>query len=205
MFKLRCLLLSATIVIASAVHATGNGTIADEPAPASRVVTLNLYHDKDDWPQRRVRVLCYLQPDAIALQEVIQNEHTPNHRSRTRWTTSTPPPTMRPSSADDSNAVADPAELAALRADFRDSYGSRSCRQQHARPEPLSAEAHRSCFLPAQPFHACGCRYHPAPPRCREHPRIGSLRSACDFAVASQRRPAAIAHTRNTPARCDGV
>ena len=45
------------------------------------VVTLNLYHDKDDWPQRRkqiVEALEALQPDVIALQEVLQHETLPN-------------------------------------------------------------------------------------------------------------------------------
>nr|WP_257644224.1 endonuclease/exonuclease/phosphatase family protein [Luteimonas salinisoli] len=40
------------------------------------VVTLNLYHDRDDWPKRRPLViegLRALQPDAIALQEVLQH------------------------------------------------------------------------------------------------------------------------------------
>ena len=52
---------------------------ADNPMLA--VVTLNLYHDKDDWPQRRkqiVEALEALQPDVIALQEVLQHETLPN-------------------------------------------------------------------------------------------------------------------------------
>lgn len=46
-----------------------------------KVVTLNLYHDKDDWPKRRVQIvktLRQLRPDAIALQEVLQHETLPN-------------------------------------------------------------------------------------------------------------------------------
>ena len=42
-----------------------------------KIATLNLYHDKDDWPRRRVQIVEEFrrqQPDAIALQEVIQRE-----------------------------------------------------------------------------------------------------------------------------------
>jgi endonuclease/exonuclease/phosphatase family metal-dependent hydrolase len=54
------------------------------PAPTEvefTLVTLNLYHDRDDWPRRRVQIvetLRQLQPDAIALQEVLQHETLPN-------------------------------------------------------------------------------------------------------------------------------
>ena len=50
-------------------------------APEFTLVTLNLYHDRDDWPKRRVQIvetLRRLQPDAIALQEVLQHETLPN-------------------------------------------------------------------------------------------------------------------------------
>lgn len=42
-----------------------------------KIATLNLYHDKDDWPRRRVQIVEEFkreQPDVIALQEVIQRE-----------------------------------------------------------------------------------------------------------------------------------
>jgi beta-glucosidase len=45
------------------------------------VVSFNLYHDKADWPQRLpliVAGLRALQPDVIALQEVLQHEQLPN-------------------------------------------------------------------------------------------------------------------------------
>lgn len=51
----------------------GEGTI--------RVVTLNLWHDKADWPKRQARIvvaLKKLQPDIIALQEVLQDRGLPN-------------------------------------------------------------------------------------------------------------------------------
>lgn len=46
-----------------------------------RIATLNLYHDKDDWPRRRVQIVEEFkreQPDVIALQEVIQREDLVN-------------------------------------------------------------------------------------------------------------------------------
>lgn len=55
---------------------------AAEPAAASMsVVTFNLHHDREDWPERRrviQRELERLQPDVIALQEVIQKPHVRN-------------------------------------------------------------------------------------------------------------------------------
>ncbi|HBK46832.1 MAG TPA: endonuclease [Xanthomonadaceae bacterium] len=45
------------------------------------LVTLNLHHDRDDWPGRAryiVQELKRLAPDVIALQEVIQRENLPN-------------------------------------------------------------------------------------------------------------------------------
>ena len=46
-----------------------------------RIATLNLYHDKDDWPRRRVQIAEEFKrqrPDVIALQEVIQREDLAN-------------------------------------------------------------------------------------------------------------------------------
>lgn len=59
---------------------------AADPSPAAseknlRVVTLNLYHDKDEWPKRRTQIVeefKRLQPDVIALQEVLQHEGLTN-------------------------------------------------------------------------------------------------------------------------------
>lgn len=59
-----------------------------EPAPGAAtfsVVTLNLYHDKADWPRRRVqiaRTLRELAPDVVALQEVLQTEDL---RNQAEW------------------------------------------------------------------------------------------------------------------------
>lgn len=52
-----------------------------QPKTTLRVVTLNLFHDKNEWLNRRPQItdtLRELQPDAIALQEVIQTDTTAN-------------------------------------------------------------------------------------------------------------------------------
>ncbi|WMJ69800.1 endonuclease/exonuclease/phosphatase family protein [Stenotrophomonas sp. 24(2023)] len=49
------------------------------------MVTFNLHHDREDWPARRRTILAELrrlQPDAIALQEVIQKR---NVRNQAQW------------------------------------------------------------------------------------------------------------------------
>ena len=82
MFRLR----SALLLSVAVCHLAG---CASTPAPARdrvpddpiTVVTLNLYHDKDAWPERRpaiVAALRELRPDVIALQEVIGNETVRN-------------------------------------------------------------------------------------------------------------------------------
>lgn len=62
--------------------AWAGGAVAAEPGTASMsVVTFNLHHDREDWPERRrviQRELERLQPDVIALQEVIQKPHVRN-------------------------------------------------------------------------------------------------------------------------------
>ncbi|OOW65326.1 endonuclease [Xanthomonas campestris pv. leeana] len=55
-----------------------SANVAQSPAAASRemtLVTLNLHHDREDWPARRAHIakeLKRLAPDVIALQEVIE-------------------------------------------------------------------------------------------------------------------------------------
>jgi len=52
-------------------------TAAPHPAPTIRVLSLNLWHDKGDWPRRRALIvdeIRRLRPDAIALQEVLQRD-----------------------------------------------------------------------------------------------------------------------------------
>lgn len=54
---------------------------ADTESPELTLVTLNLWHDKGEWPKREkliVAALRELHPDVIALQEVFQHEGLPN-------------------------------------------------------------------------------------------------------------------------------
>jgi len=65
-------LLGLALAWAGVASATGSGM---------SVVTFNLHHDREDWPERRrviQRELERLQPDVIALQEVIQKPHVRN-------------------------------------------------------------------------------------------------------------------------------
>lgn len=67
-------------------RATQTGVRSPSTAPAGMtMVTFNLHHDREDWPARRrviVAELARLQPDAIALQEVIQKR---NVRNQGEW------------------------------------------------------------------------------------------------------------------------
>ncbi|WP_260477013.1 endonuclease/exonuclease/phosphatase family protein [Stenotrophomonas sp. 278] len=59
----------------------GSATAAQPDAAGLSVVTFNLHHDREDWPERRrviQRELERLQPDVVALQEVIQKPHVRN-------------------------------------------------------------------------------------------------------------------------------
>ncbi|WNH52665.1 endonuclease/exonuclease/phosphatase family protein [Stenotrophomonas oahuensis] len=59
----------------------GAASAAETAAASMSVVTFNLHHDREDWPERRrviQRELERLQPDVIALQEVIQKPHVRN-------------------------------------------------------------------------------------------------------------------------------
>jgi endonuclease/exonuclease/phosphatase family metal-dependent hydrolase len=70
------LLAAATLagcMSSAAMRASHAGTLT--------VVTLNLWHDKQDWPHRQdliVAELAALQPDVIVLQEVLQDAALPN-------------------------------------------------------------------------------------------------------------------------------
>ena len=53
---------------------------ADSPATVD-AVTLNLWHDKQDWPRRQDAIVADLRslaPDVILLQEVLQDAALPN-------------------------------------------------------------------------------------------------------------------------------
>jgi beta-glucosidase len=68
-------LLLASLLCACGAVACASGPSPD-PRPTVSVVTLNLYHDRDDWPKRRKQIpeaLRALAPDAIVLQEVLQH------------------------------------------------------------------------------------------------------------------------------------
>ena len=61
------------------------GLAAPKPAAARddtlTVVTLNLWHDQQDWPRRRALIVAELralEPDIVCLQEVLQHETLPN-------------------------------------------------------------------------------------------------------------------------------
>lgn len=73
--------LLLVLVLSACQTAKPASPAASKDPPTLTLVTLNLYHDKDDWPRRRVQIvetLKALQPDAIALQEVLQHEQLPN-------------------------------------------------------------------------------------------------------------------------------
>ena len=70
------LLLGLVLAVAGAARPA---SAAD--ATEFSVVTLNLWHDKGDWPKRQALItatLRRLQPDVIALQEVLQDTGLPN-------------------------------------------------------------------------------------------------------------------------------
>ena len=54
---------------------------AGDPADGFTVLTLNIWHDQGNWPQRRARILDELRasnPDVVCLQEVLQKPGLPN-------------------------------------------------------------------------------------------------------------------------------
>jgi len=77
-------LLAALLVLALAACGTSparDGTASGAASADLRVVTLNIYHDKAEWPKRLpliVEQLRALDADVIALQEVLQFDGLPN-------------------------------------------------------------------------------------------------------------------------------
>lgn len=74
-------ILLALSACQSAPGAEPAATPAAPQTDSLRVVSLNLWHDKQDWPKRQdmiVRELQALKPDAILLQEVLQDAALPN-------------------------------------------------------------------------------------------------------------------------------
>lgn len=75
------LLLLLIVALAASGCASRPATDDDTDAPELSLVTLNLWHDKGDWPARQriiVDALHELQPDVVVLQEVLQDEGLPN-------------------------------------------------------------------------------------------------------------------------------
>ncbi|MEN6682929.1 endonuclease/exonuclease/phosphatase family protein [Stenotrophomonas pavanii] len=85
---MRALGLAVALALPGLVLAAGPqaATAAEAAnAPGMSMVTFNLHHDREDWPSRRRTILAELkrlQPDAIALQEVIQRR---NVRNQAQW------------------------------------------------------------------------------------------------------------------------
>ncbi len=70
-----CLLCALLLAACHARH----GVVA--PTATLDVVTLNLWHDRGDWPRREAMIVAELQrrgPDVILLQEVLQDDGLPN-------------------------------------------------------------------------------------------------------------------------------
>lgn len=79
--RLRLLLAIFACLLATCTSVTNPAAHAFRPAPEATLVTLNLWHDKSDWPKRQrliVAELRRLHPDVIVLQEVFQHENLPN-------------------------------------------------------------------------------------------------------------------------------
>ncbi|KAF1015710.1 MAG: hypothetical protein GAK31_01185 [Stenotrophomonas maltophilia] len=92
--ELRAALAVAALLVCAAgvlpVAQAAPAPVADraaavQAAPGMGMATINLHHDREDWPARRRIILAELkrlQPDAIALQEVIQKR---NVRNQAQW------------------------------------------------------------------------------------------------------------------------
>ena len=81
----RLLVVLALIGLCSAAGSSALEDAAPVPtgdaADSLTVLTLNIWHNQDDWPRRRELILDRLrtlQPDVVCLQEVLQNPELPN-------------------------------------------------------------------------------------------------------------------------------
>ena len=77
--------LSADAPPRAAVAGLNSAPVSATREAGMSMVTFNLHHDREDWPERRKTILAELQrlqPDAIALQEVIQKR---NVRNQAEW------------------------------------------------------------------------------------------------------------------------
>ena len=78
---MRLLVCPGLFLLLSCASTTAVQPAAIDRSTPVRIVTLNLYHDQDDWPARRVQIadkLKQMQPDLITLQEVLQHEGLDN-------------------------------------------------------------------------------------------------------------------------------
>ena len=74
-------LASAAFVLAACASVPDPHASTDATTPEITLVTLNLWHDKGDWPRRQrliVETLRELRPDVVVLQEVFQHEGLDN-------------------------------------------------------------------------------------------------------------------------------
>ncbi|MET3929407.1 endonuclease/exonuclease/phosphatase family metal-dependent hydrolase [Lysobacter sp. OAE881] len=79
-FVRRLWLWVMAMMLAMLAGCASMATVRDD-APTLDIVTLNLWHDREDWPHRAAMIeaeLRRLSPDAILLQEVLQDETLPN-------------------------------------------------------------------------------------------------------------------------------
>jgi len=75
-FMRRAVMWALLAMLAGCASTTVRGN-----APTLDIVTLNLWHDREDWPHRQKLIEAELRrrsPDVIVLQEVLQHEHLPN-------------------------------------------------------------------------------------------------------------------------------
>ena len=80
-FLARWLAPALGLLLAACISPSGPTARAGATAPEITLVTLNLWHDKGDWPKREKLIvvrLRELRPDVIALQEVFQRDGLPN-------------------------------------------------------------------------------------------------------------------------------
>jgi endonuclease/exonuclease/phosphatase family metal-dependent hydrolase len=80
-FLARLLVLASALAAAACATTSDRAAHAGESSPEVTLVTLNLWHDKGDWPERQrliIETLRELQPDVVVLQEVFQHEGLPN-------------------------------------------------------------------------------------------------------------------------------
>src|SRR3546814_19948091 len=78
---MRLLVLASAFALAACASVPGPAARADEPSPDITLVTLNLWHDKGDWPKRQrliVETLRELRPAVIVLPDVFPHHGLPN-------------------------------------------------------------------------------------------------------------------------------